>query len=320
MLFVLLILLIIAGFSLLIKGADFLVRGSSSLAKRLGVSEMAIGLTIVAFGTSMPELVVNILSSMEGRNEIVFGNIIGSNILNLLFILGIAGIIQPLAVKKSMLFVDVPYSLLAASLLLLLANDSFMFNSSNDILSRIDGIVLLCFFTIFLVYMAKTSKDGSRAAKNPAKQKLSAIIIFLIVGFFGLFIGGKLIVDNSVEIARSLGVTEKLIALTIIAAGTSLPELATSAVAAYKKEYDLSIGNIIGSNIFNIFFILGVSAVINPAAYLGVLNIDLYVLIAGTLFLFGAVYLKKAHKLGRFESFVFLIAYFSYFAYLLVRK
>lgn len=314
------IILLIAGFYLLIKGADFLVKGSSSLAKRLNVREIVIGLTLVAFGTSMPETFVNIISSINNQNDIVFGNIIGSNIFNILVILGIAGLISTIKVNKNTLFREIPFSLLAVLLLFLLANDFIIFGFGENILSAIDGLVFMVFFVIFLFYVLRISREKPLNKFEVELYSTQKTWIYILIGFFALFVGAILVVDNSVELARLFGVSEKLIALTIIAGGTSLPELFTSAVAAYKKEYDLAIGNIVGSNIFNIFFILGISAFIRPAVYNLVFNVDILVLVLSTFFLFFVIYLHKDRKLHRLQSFFFLIYYAAYIIYLFYRR
>ena len=314
------IILLIVGFYLLIKGADFLVKGSSSLAKKLNVGGIVIGLTLVAFGTSLPETFVNIISSIKNQNDIVFGNIIGSNIFNILVILGIAGVISPIKVNKNTLFKEIPFSLFAALLFFLLVNDFIIFGFGDNILSAIDGLVFMLFFVIFLFYVLKISKEKPSHKSEVKIYAVRRTWAYILAGFLALFIGARLVVENSVELARLLGVSEKLIALTIIAGGTSLPELATSTVAAYKKEYELAIGNIVGSNIFNIFFILGISAFIRPAAYNTILNADTLVLVLSTMFLFFAVYIHKDRKLHRLSSFFFLIYYAAYMAYLFYRK
>ena len=311
--------LLIAGFYLVIKGADFLVRGSSSLAKRLNVREIAIGLTLIAFGTSLPETFVNIISSISNQNDIVFGNIIGSNIFNILAILGIAGMLIPIAVNKNTLFKEIPFSLFAALLLFLAVNDSIIFDLGKNELSRFDGAVFMVFFIVFLLYVFRISKDKTKHVSHAKLLPVSTTAIYIIAGFFALFAGAKLVVDSSVAIAAFFGVSKKLIALTIVAAGTSLPELATSAVAAYKKKYELAMGNIVGSNIFNIFFILGISSFIRPAAYNQIMNIDILVLVFSSLFLFFAVYSQKDKKLHKLYSFLFLVLYISYVIYLFYR-
>ena len=314
------IILLIAGFYLLIKGADFLVKGSSSLAKRLNVREIVIGLTLVAFGTSMPETFVNIISSIGNRNEIVFGNIIGSNIFNILIILGISGLVRPLLVNRNTLFREIPFSLFAAVLLFFLVNDAALFGFGENKLSSLDGLVFMVFFAVFLLYVARISKEKTRHKLDVQIYPATRTWAYILIGFFALFVGAKLTVDSSVELARFFGVSEKLIALTIIAGGTSLPELAASSVAAFKKEYDLAIGNIIGSNIFNILFILGISAFIRPAAYNLAFNMDILVLALSSIFLFLAVYLHPDKKLGRLQSCLFLVLYAVYILYLLYRK
>jgi len=309
------IIILVAGLLLLVKGADWLVDGASVLAKKHKVSDLAIGLTIVAFGTSAPELVVNTVASIGGYPDIVFGNVIGSNNFNLFIILGIAGLITPLAVQSSSVWKEIPFSLLAAGVLLVLVNNYF----SNDLpgLSMIDGLILILLFAVFLYYVFTQLKadesDDKIEQKNYSNLKIWGLIL---AGLGGLILGGKLVVDNAVSMAQSLGVSEKIIGLTIVAAGTSLPELATSVVASMKKNNDIAIGNIIGSNIFNIFLILGVSALIKPLHFELAFNQDIYILIGGTLFLFLAMFLGKRKTLDRWEAALLLIAYLGYTTYL----
>ncbi|MEB2776700.1 calcium/sodium antiporter [Algoriphagus sp. D3-2-R+10] len=309
------IILLIAGLVLLVKGADWLVDGASVLAKKHKVSDLAIGLTIVAFGTSAPELVVNSVASFGGYPDIVFGNVIGSNNFNLFIILGIAGLITPLTVQSSSVWKEIPFSLLAAVVLLFLANNYF--SSESPGLSIVDGIILLALFVAFLYYVftqLKSEPDSSDIVqKDYTNLKIWTLIL---VGLAGLVVGGKLVVDNAVAMAQSLGVSEKIIGLTIVAAGTSLPELATSVVASMKKNNDIAIGNIIGSNIFNIFLILGVSSLINPLNYTLAFNTDLYILGAGTIFLFVAMFTGKRKKLDRWEAALLLVSYLGYTIYL----
>ena len=314
------LILLIAGFYLLIKGADILVKGSSSLAKRFNVREIVIGLSLVAFGTSLPEAFVNIISSISNQNEIVFGNVIGSNIFNIAVILGISALISPIKVNKNTLFKEIPFSLFAAFILFLLVNDSLLLGFDRNGLSALDGLILITFFIVFLAYVFKISKDKARHKFKVQLHSTPKTLVYIIMGFFALFIGAKLVVNNSTELARFLGVSEKLIALTIIAGGTSLPELAVSAVAVYKKEYALAVGNIIGSNIFNIFFVLGIGSLIRPAAYDPIFNIDMLVLTFFTLFLFFAILLHKDRKIHKIQSLFFLLGYAAYIAYLFYRK
>lgn len=308
------VLLLILGFVVLIKGADWLVDGGSALARKYQISELAIGLTVVAFGTSMPELVVNVFAAHQSHSDIVFGNIIGSNIFNLFAILGIAGLITPLIVQSGTVWKEIPLSFIAALLLYLLANSFF---SGNEILSPIDGLILLVFFCFFLYYVFRQLKTDKLAIETTKKERPNfKIWIYIILGLAFLIAGGRLVVVNSVEIARVLGVSQTIIGLTIIAAGTSLPELATSVVAALKKNNDIAVGNIVGSNIFNVFFILGVSALIKPIEFNLKFNFDLYLLGVGSLLLFLAMFSGRKKKLDRWEAAVLLLIYIGYPIYL----
>ncbi len=309
------LVLLTIGLLLLVKGADWLVDGASVLAKKKNVSDLAIGLTIVAFGTSAPELVVNAVAASGNYPDIVFGNIIGSNNFNLFIILGISGLIVPLSVQSTTVWKEIPFSLIAAVLLFLLANN-FLFGNSEGF-SRLDAGIHLVLFAGFLYYVATQLKSDPSEEKMEIKDYSTAKIWGLILlGLAGLVGGGKLVVDNAVAMAQSLGVSEKIIGLTIVAAGTSLPELATSVVAAMRKNADIAIGNIIGSNIFNIFLILGVSGLIRPMAYNTGFDTDLYILAAGTIFLFLAMFTGKRHKLDRWEAFLLLSSYLLYTGYL----
>ena len=301
------------GFVLLIKGADFLVDGASSIAKRFGISALVIGLTIVAFGTSAPELVVNIFASLQGNTDIAIGNILGSNIANILLILGVSATIFPLAVKRGTTWKEIPLSLLAVVVLALLVNDQFIDGSLPSGLTRIDGFVLLSFFIVFLYYTFGISKAFEDENQTDTREKSLLVSIFMILGgLFGLTLGGKWIVDSAVTIASSLGVSQAVIGLTVVAVGTSLPELATSAVAAYRKNADIAVGNIVGSNIFNIFWILGISAIISPLPFSPVMMRDVIVLIGVTLLLFAFMFIGKKHILKRWQGVFFVLAYVAY--------
>lgn len=318
------VLLLLVGFTILIFGADFLVNGASSVAKKNGISNLAIGLTVVAFGTSMPELIVSLLSALDGKPDASFGNVIGSNNFNLLFILGVAGLIYPLVVQRNTVKYEVPLSLLAAGILFLVVNDSTMFGSSDEsgpaqnILGRMDSIILLVFFGAFLFYIYRTMRTTSDLGEGePIKLYSTPMSIGMVILGLGMLIGGgELVVDNAIEIAQHFGLSEKLIGLTILAAGTSLPELATSCVAAYRKNTDIAIGNVIGSNIFNIFFILGITGFVSPIPYNTAMNFDLYVLMASTILLMIFMFTLNSRKLDRWEAFLMLIAYFAYTIYL----
>ncbi len=314
------ILFCILGFIALIKGADFLITGASSLAKKLRVSEIVIGLTVVAFGTSTPELVVSTFASAQGNSDIVLGNIIGSNIFNILLILGISGLIYPLNVLKNTVWREIPFALFAVIAMYFLAADSTPGFQGSGIISAGDGIIMLSFFALFILYVFYISKISSHD-NNPVKLYSTPLTILMILGgLIGLFIGGKLVVDNSVIIARLLGMSDKLIALTIVAGGTSLPELVTSAVAAYKKRCEIAVGNIVGSGIFNILLILGISSVIKPITFTEVFNTDMFVMAAATLILFITMFTGKKHRLDRWEAAILLAGYIAYTIFLIGRK
>jgi cation:H+ antiporter len=280
----------------------------------MGISNLAIGLTVVAFGTSMPELLVSVQSSLKGYNDAAFGNIIGSNNFNLLFILGLAGLIYPLVVQRNTIKYEVPLSLLAAGVLFLLVNDKMILGSEGNFLSRIDSLILLLFFGGFLLYIYRSMKTTSDYEEDNSIKIYKTPIALLMTfgGLIGLVYGADKVVENAVAIATTFGLSEKLIGLTILAAGTSLPELATSCVAAYKKNTDIAIGNVIGSNIFNIFFILGVTGMITPLEYKEVMNFDLNVLMSSTVLLMIFMFTLNTRKLDRWEAALMLIGYIVY--------
>lgn len=313
------ILLLLLGFVILIKGADFLVNGASSAAKKFNVSNLAIGLTVVAFGTSMPELIVSLLAAIDGKSDASFGNVIGSNNFNLLFILGIAGMIYPLVVQKNTVRYEVPISLMAAGVLFLLVNDSRILGLDANGLSRMDSGILLLFFVGFMVYIYRTMKQTVQEDTDGAIKLYSmpVSIGLILLGLSMLVGGGKLVVDNAITIAHHFRLSEKLIGLTILAAGTSLPELATSAVAAYRKNTDIAIGNVVGSNIFNIFFILGITGLIQPIPYNVAMNFDIYVLLVATLVLMIFMFTLTQRKLDRMEALILLTCYLAYTVYLI---
>ena len=315
------IVLIIVGMALLIKGGDMLVDGASNLARRFNISELAIGLTIVAFGTSAPELVVSLSAAIGGHSEIALGNVIGSNNFNLLFILGITGLIAPIAVQKNTIRFEIPISLFAALILLFLGNIAF-FSSEGKTITRIDGIILLLFFGLFVFYVYKSMKSGMPEADTALVKtfSLGKSIIFIVIGLAFLVIGGRVVVNSAVALAQYFNISEKVIGLTIVALGTSLPELVTSVTAIIKKKDDIAVGNIIGSNIFNIFLILGVSSLVNPMDYSPVFNKDIYLLIAGTLLLLLAMFTGKKRILDRWEAGIFTAVYIGYVIYLIIQN
>lgn len=312
------VFLLILGFGLTIKGADLLVKGSSSLARRYGVPELVIGLTIVSIGTSTPELVVNIIASLEGHSNVVLGNVIGSNNFNSFVILGISALIFPLAIHRSLVLKEIPYSLVAAFTVLVLANDMLLFNGKQDILGRVDGLILLGFFVIFIVYViSNLQRDYLMNNPSASYYTMPKTLLLLAGGLAGLIIGGKLAVDNAIALAHILGISERMIGLTIVAAGTSLPELATSAVAAYRKKPDIAVGNVVGSSIFNIFFVLAISLLISPSPYMLSFNVDLTLLIFGTILLLLFTYTGRKAKVDRWEGILLLAIYIGYTIFLL---
>lgn len=318
-------ILFVIGFVVLIKGADLLVDGSSALAKRLGVSALVIGLTIVAFGTSTPELVVNILASMQGNTDIAIGNVLGSNIVNILLILGVSAILYPLRVQKGTVWKEIPFALLAVVILSLMANDMYIDGEPSSSLSRIDGFVLISFFIIFLYYIFGLAKNDTVNSNESTNQNdtneltITKSVLMTVFGIVGLVVGGKWIVDGAVVFATNFGLSEALIGLTIVAIGTSLPEMATSVVAAYKKNVDIAVGNVVGSNIFNIFWILGLSSVIKPLPFHPALTFDLLVTVGATLILFVALFVGRKHTLERWQGIVFVVFYILYIIYLVIR-
>lgn len=311
-------LLVVIGFVCLIFGANWLVDGAAALAKKHNVSDLAIGLTIVAFGTSAPELVVNIIGSINGYSDIVLGNIIGSNNFNLFIILGISGLILPISVQSSTAWKEIPISLIVAIILLFFINDFNFVEPSY--LSRLDSLIMLVIFLMFLYYVFRQMKNDSNIQADFVQKSTLKIWGLILFGLSGLIIGGQLVVVNSVNIANSLGVSEKIIGLTIVAAGTSLPELVTSIVAATKKNSDIAIGNVIGSNIFNILLILSISGLIMPIEYNPKFNLDFYILIGGTIFLLIFMLTGNRKRLDRWESGILLGFYLLYTTYLVLKE
>jgi cation:H+ antiporter len=312
------IIILVIGLVVLIAGAHWLVEGASSIATRLGVSALTVGLTVVAFGTSTPELVVNLLASFKGNSGLALGNVLGSNSINILLILGVSAIISPINVRSQTVRVEIPFSLLAAVVLFLMASDILIDNSAS-IISRSDGLVLLAFFSIFLYYTflsSKTDQFPLKAEVIPRKYYLSALMI--IGGIGGLYLGGWLIVDSATTMARAVGISDALIGLTVVAIGTSLPELATSVIAAYKGNTDIAVGNIVGSNIFNIFMVLGVSSTIKPLPIENGSLIDFIVVCLASILLFVFVFVGPGRKIDRKEGSLFVFLYLVYLTYLII--
>ncbi|MCL1876922.1 calcium/sodium antiporter [Candidatus Saccharibacteria bacterium] len=316
---------LIIGFAALIKGADWLVEGASSVAKKIGVSPLIIGLTIVAFGTSMPELIVNIFASIQGSQALAIGNIVGSNVANILLILGISAIIFPLVAKSQTVRYEMSFAVGAMILLAILVISDQFFGGNSMFISRFDGAILLLGFAGFMFYIFRqTKKHPDRKLEKEESESVKEIKIgkswlMIVAGVAGLTIGGKLIVDSATEIAATFGVSEGLIGLTIVAVGTSLPELMTSAVAAWRKNADIAIGNVVGSNIFNALWILGVSSLIRPLPFNANSLIDLFVAIGATLLLW-AILLFNKHKIGRWNGVIFVVIYVAYIVFLVVQS
>jgi cation:H+ antiporter len=338
--------LIIIGCAALIKGADWLVDGASALAKKYGVSDIVIGLTVVAFGTSMPEFVVNMVAVGQGSTEIAITNVLGSNIINIFVILGFTALIYPISSQKSTRRFDIPFSLLAAILVLLFAiynspswlQIEHIFNmniadptlsdlgsiqmgqGNGGFISGVGGSILLIFFLIFLWHNFKGIGNAPQTESNEDYKPMSAhrALALIIGGLVGLVVGGELIVKSATSIAQSLGVSDAIIGLTVVALGTSLPELATSCMAAFKKNCDIALGNVIGSNLFNIFFILGTSACVKALPGYHGLETDAMMAALGSVMVMLFVYLTKKHEIKRWHGAILLLTYAAYLAYRII--
>ena len=308
-------LLLILGFFILIKGADFFVDGASSLAKNFRMSTMFIGLTIVAFGTSAPEFAVSLSSILTKNQDMVLGNVIGSNILNILLILGIASLVHPLSVKNNTVKKELPIVLLLTMLLIVLISDN-LFSLGNNMFTRQDGIIILLFFTVFIYYLISMIRN--KVDKNEEKPKFGLVksILLSIFGIVGIVLGSNLVVNNASSIASILGISQRMISLTIVAFGTSLPELVTSVMAVKKGEYDIAIGNVVGSNIFNIGIVLAL-----PVALFGGINhivfnyIDLIMILLSAVFLF--IFSFKDKKINKYEGVFMLLLFTIYYSYVI---
>lgn len=312
------ILLLILGFVFLVIGADKLVEGASSFATNLKIPNIVIGLTIVAFGTSAPELVVNVFSSINKHTDLVMGNVLGSNIFNVAAILGLSAIFQPLIVKRNTTWLEIPFNLLAISVVALLALDIAIGSGAINVITMSDGLILLSFFAIFLIYNIELAlKGGEEMDLEEESMSNGKASVFFFLGLIGLIVGGKLIVDNAVDIATSYGMSERIIGLTIVSVGTSLPELAASVAAVRRGKVDIAVGNVIGSNIFNICLVLGVSSLINDITIPQNSFFDIYVNIALGIALFVFIFMGKRHSIGRYQGILFVLGYIAYILYLI---
>ena len=310
----------VAGLAALIKGAGWLVVGASDVATRFGVTPLAIGLTIVSFGTSMPELLVTMISGLRGNPDLAIGNVIGSNIANVLLVLGIAAMIRPLPVQDSTVMSEIPFSLTAALLVGFLANAALFSGHPELTISRLDGVILLFFFLLFMLYVYKISRHANHYDEAPAMQG-SALRpgIYIVVGIVALFFGGQWVVDAAVGMAASWGIEDAIIGLTVVAIGTSSPELVASAVAAWRGQADIAVGNVVGSNIFNLLWILGITSAMVELPFKVVNNADLVLVIGASSILILALVSNGRRAILRWHGIVFVVLYLIYLSWVVVR-
>lgn len=314
------VILFLIGFVLLIKGADFLVDGSVAVAQKYNVSSFIIGLTIVSFGTSLPEMIVNIMASFSGNADIAVGNVFGSNISNILLILGVSGIIYPLSIKRNIYLTEIPFSLVATLLVAYLANAHLFNDEVIPQLDRWDGVIILFFFGLFMAYVIYMTGDEVSEDVQEVKIEMKRAIIYILFGMVALYFGGQWVVEGAVHFAQMFELSESFIGLTVVSVGTSLPELVTSAVAAYKRNSDIAVGNVIGSNIFNMLWILGLSAVINPLPFNKVNNLDVFMVLLSTVMLILTVISGKQKQVNRLVGICFVVTYILFVGFLLLRE
>jgi len=313
-------LLLLLGLGVLIKGADFLVEGASVVASRFGISALTIGLTVVSFGTSMPELLVSLVSGLQAKSDLAIANVIGSNIANVLLVLGFAAMIRPLPVKNSTILSEIPFSLSAALLLGFLANAHLFSDRPELSISHLDGVILLFFFLLFMFYAYKTSSTkGSKVRQVASTGTVTRAVVYILSGALGLYFGSHWVVDGAVGLARDWGINDALIGLTIVAVGTSSPELVASAVAAYRNQTDIAVGNVVGSNIFNLLWVLGFTSTVVELPFEVVSNTDLVVVIGSSAMLILALVFSHNNTLTRSHGIVFVGLYLGYLAYVVVR-
>ena len=315
-------LFLVGGLALILLGANGLTDGAAAVAKRFNISDLVIGLTIVAFGTSAPELVISTMAALGGSAEMAIGNVVGSNIFNVLAIIGVTALVMPIKVGEGTLSKEIPLMILCSIVIALMANDVLLDGGTSNIISRIDGLVLLGFFLIFLWYTFAIARSGGEEAEGEKIKEMPIwkSTLFILGGLAGLIYGGQLFVDGASGIATSLGVSESIIGLTIVAGGTSLPELATSVTAALKKNSGIAIGNVIGSNLFNVFFVLGCSATISPLPMGGINNVDMLVLVASAILFWIVGWFFKKRTITRVEGALLVVCYVAYTAYLISQQ
>ena len=316
------IVFLIGGLALILLGANGLTDGAAAVAKRFNISDLVIGLTIVAFGTSAPELVISVMAALGGSADMAIGNVVGSNIFNVLMIVGVTAIVLPIKVGESTLSKEIPLVVLASIALAFCANDVLIDGGLSNSISRIDGLIMLCFFLIFMRYTFAIAHNGNEDMEDGKIKELPMwkSILFIVGGLVGLVFGGQWFVDGASGIASSLGVSESTIGLTIVAGGTSLPELATSVTAALKKNSGIAIGNVIGSNLFNVFFVLGCSATISPLPMGGINNVDMVVLVSSAILFWIVGWFFKKRTITRVEGALMVICYIIYTAYLISQQ
>lgn len=313
--------LLVVGFALLIKGADFFVEGASKIASLLRVSPLLIGLTIVAFGTSSPEATVSILAALEGSAEVSLGNVIGSNIFNITLVVGITALINPLKVESATIRKEIPFTLLGSMVLLVVMSDIALQGFSSNLITRSDGFIFLLIFTVFMYYIfevARNNRDQMETEEATERSSWGKNAVRTLLGLAAIIFGGELVVRNSTEIAVSLGMSETLVGLTIVAVGTSLPELVTSITAAIKKQSEIALGNIVGSNIFNILFVLGASSVIAPLPVNSKIFMDVFIMLFLTVVLL--VFSRTRYRIGKIEGSILAIAYVIYLIFIILRN
>ncbi|CAA0101102.1 Inner membrane protein YrbG [Halioglobus japonicus] len=315
------VLLTLAGLVLLVGAADLLVKGASSIAARYSVSPLMIGLTVVSFGTSMPEMLVSVTAGLRGSADLAVANVLGSNLFNILVVLGVAALIYPLRVHSSTVVSEIPFSLSAAILLGFLANAALFTTKHELSISRLDGGILLLFFLLFMLYIFSLSKSSSdEEPVVPVTRTVSSSIALVVAGITGLYLGGEWAVEGAVSLARGWGVDDAVIGLTIIAIGTSLPELMASAMAAFRREADIAVGNVVGSNIFNILWILGVTASIKKLPFDMISNLDIIMVIAATMLILVAVVTSRSGSISRIWGGIFICIYIAYMVYVVQRS
>lgn len=312
------IIMLLAGLALILFGANWLVDGSSSIAKRFGISEFVIGLTIVGIGTSSPEMVVSFMSSLQGKADMAIGNIVGSNIFNTLMILGITALVAPMAITKNNLKRDIPLNIVVTVLLIILGMNFTLFGKGQDQISRLDGALLLAVFAWYLWTSFKSDQgDASEEGEGIKEYKTGLSVIMIAAGLAGLIFGGRLFVNSATELAKMFGVSDKFIAITVMAAGTSMPELATCVVAALKGRGQLALGNVLGSNISNILLILGGASLIAPLSFNGMTPVDLGLVLISAIIIFASAFMFKKREIDRYEGVIFLLLEIGYMWYLI---